>query len=176
MEASRDRLVALVDTVQDKMEGKDQDQLIDLGEEVEYNKDNIASIAQMIKGTVNEGLSKRPFDESMEAAKLGWQKLEVLQTRLEFHSVDLEVGSYLGGATRGGQEAGGNPAWERPPAWGTSEGQAAGGGRLEGSVLYFRAEQEGGFRHMVGGGPTQGQGGQQGPVDLAGLLWGFDSR
>jgi hypothetical protein len=80
---------------------------------VEYNKNNVASMAQMIKGTVDEGLSKRAhraFDESMEAAKLGWQKLDGLQTRLEFHSVDLEAGSYLGGAPRGGQETGGNPA------------------------------------------------------------------
>jgi hypothetical protein len=35
MEASQDKLAALVDTVHDETEEKDQDQLIDLGEEVE---------------------------------------------------------------------------------------------------------------------------------------------
>jgi hypothetical protein len=70
MEASRDRLVALVNIVQDKTEEKDQDQLIDLGEEMDYSKDNVASMAHMIKGTVHEVLSKRSeraLDESMEA-------------------------------------------------------------------------------------------------------------
>ncbi len=59
MEACQDKLVALVATVHDETEEKDQDQLNDLGEEVEYNKSNMASIAQMVKGTVDEGLSKR---------------------------------------------------------------------------------------------------------------------
>jgi hypothetical protein len=176
MEANRDRLVALVDTVQDETEEKDQDQLINLGEEVEYNKDNVASMAKMMKGTVDEGLSKRAqraFDESMEAAKLGWQKLEGLRTRLEFHSVDSEAGSYLGGATRGVQEAGGNPAQEWPPAQSSREGQAAGGGRQEGSEFYFRAGQDGRVQHEAGRGPVRGQGGQKGPVGLAGLLRGW---
>ncbi len=59
MEACQDKLVALVATVHDETEEKCQDQLNNLGEEVEYNKSNVASIAQMVKGTVDEGLSKR---------------------------------------------------------------------------------------------------------------------
>ncbi len=38
MEASRDKLVALVYTVQDETEEKDQDQLIVLGEEVDTTR------------------------------------------------------------------------------------------------------------------------------------------
>ncbi len=52
MEASRDKLVALVDTVQDNTEEKDQGQLNELGEKVEYNRSNVVSIAQMVKGTL----------------------------------------------------------------------------------------------------------------------------
>jgi vacuolar-type H+-ATPase subunit H len=55
MEVCQDKLVALVATVHDETEEKDQDQLNDLGEEVEYNKSNVASIAQMVKGGGQQG-------------------------------------------------------------------------------------------------------------------------
>jgi hypothetical protein len=60
MEASRDKLVALVDTVQDNTEEKNQGQLNELGEEVEYNRSNVVSIAQMVKGTLMGFEQKSP--------------------------------------------------------------------------------------------------------------------
>ncbi len=53
MEASRDKLatLTLVETVQDESKERDQEQLIDPGEEVVYNKGNVMSMAQMLKRT-----------------------------------------------------------------------------------------------------------------------------
>jgi hypothetical protein len=104
MESSRDKLVALVDTVEDNAEEKDQDQLNELGEEMEHNSGNVVSMAQMVKGTINDGLcerAQRAFGDSVEAAWTGQQKLAGLRTRLEFHSMDSEAGSYIGGPPRG---------------------------------------------------------------------------
>jgi hypothetical protein len=117
IEASQDKLVALVDTMQDDTEEKDQGQLIELGEAVEYNRSNVVSIAQMVKGTADEGLGKRAqeaFDEFMEAAWTGKQKLDGLRTRLKFYSGESEAGSYVGGATRGGREGTRGAALEQP--------------------------------------------------------------
>jgi hypothetical protein len=140
MEASRDKLVALVDTVHDETEEKDQDQLNDLGEEVEYNKSHMTSIAQMVKGTVDKGLSKRAqraFDEFMEVARIGQQMLEVIQMRLDFYSRESEAGSYLGGATRGGREGARGATLEQPPALDARGGQPGGGS------FHFRSGQDG---------------------------------
>jgi hypothetical protein len=115
-------------------------------------------MGQMIKKTTDEGLSRRAqraFDESMEAAKLVQQKPESLRTRLEFHSVDSEAGSYLGGVPRGGQETGGKLAQEGPPARDARGGQAAGGGQQGGGDFYFRTGQGGGVWHEAGGAPAR---------------------
>jgi DNA anti-recombination protein RmuC len=51
-----------------------------LGKEAEYNRSNVVSMAQMVKA-VDEGLSKRAqraFDESMEAVRVGQQRLDGL--------------------------------------------------------------------------------------------------
>jgi hypothetical protein len=45
--------------VHDDTEEKDQNQLNEMGKEVEYNRSNVVSIAQMVKGTVAKGLSNR---------------------------------------------------------------------------------------------------------------------
>ncbi len=108
----RDKLVAFINTVHDETEEKDQDQDNDLGEEVLYNKSNVAIIAQMVKGTIDKGLSKRAqkaFNKSMEVARIGQQKLEGLWTRLE----KSEAGSYRGGAAQGSQEMTERTARER---------------------------------------------------------------
>jgi hypothetical protein len=163
-------LVAFINTVHDETEEKDQDQLNDLGEEVLYNKSNVASIAQMVKGTIDKGLSKRAqkaFFKSMEVARIGQQKLEGLRTRLEFYSGKSEAGSYWGGAAQGSQEMTERTAQER-----LLVRHAKGGQQGEGD-FYFRTRRDGGVHPEESGGPVRAQGGQQGPVDLAGLLRGW---
>jgi hypothetical protein len=115
--------------------------LCELGKEVEYNRSNVVSMAQMVKGTVDEGLSKRAqraFNESMEAAQVGQQRLDGLWTRLEFYSEDSEAGSYVGWATQGGREGARGATREQPPAVGGGEGRPGGG------IFYFRSGQDGG--------------------------------
>ncbi len=58
MEVSREKTGSLGDMVYDDTEEKDQNQLNDMGKEVKYNRSNVVSIAQMVKGTVDKGLSK----------------------------------------------------------------------------------------------------------------------
>jgi hypothetical protein len=48
------------------------------------------------------------------------------------------------------------------------------GGQQGDGDFYFRMRQDGGARPEESGGPLRGQGGQQGPVDLAGLLRGWE--
>jgi hypothetical protein len=140
MEASKDKLVVLVNTVQDDTEEKDQAHLDELGEEVEYNRSNVVSMAQMVKGTADEGRSKRAqkaLNESMEAARIGQQRPDGLRTRLEFYSGDSEAGSYVGGATRGGREGAKGATWEQPLVMGGGRDQPGGGS------FYFRSGQDG---------------------------------
>jgi hypothetical protein len=59
VESTQDKLVALAGTVEDNAEEKDQDQLNELGEEVENNWSNKVSMTQLVKGTVHEGLGER---------------------------------------------------------------------------------------------------------------------
>jgi hypothetical protein len=62
----KNKLVALVDTVQNETEERDQDQLMDLGEEVLYNKGNVMSMAQMLKKIEDASIderAQRAFDE-----------------------------------------------------------------------------------------------------------------
>lgn len=66
VEASRDKLVAQVDTVKNETEERDQDQLMDFGEEVFYNKGNVVSMAQMLKKIEDASIderAQRAFDE-----------------------------------------------------------------------------------------------------------------
>jgi hypothetical protein len=65
-EKMKNKLVALVDTVQNETEERDQDQLMDLGEEVLYNKGNVMSMAQMLKKIEDASIderAQRAFDE-----------------------------------------------------------------------------------------------------------------
>jgi ketopantoate reductase len=60
METNRDELINLAD----KVEGRAADEmepslLIELGEEIEYRRDNVASIARLLKGNIHEELKER---------------------------------------------------------------------------------------------------------------------
>jgi hypothetical protein len=70
IESTPDKLVELASEVEVNAEEKDQELLIKLGEEMEYNPSNVESIARLVKGTVDEGLgerAQRALDESMQA-------------------------------------------------------------------------------------------------------------
>ncbi len=63
--------------------------------EIEYRRDNVASLARLLKGNIHEELkerAQRALDESVEAAKVGQQRLDTFRVRLEFHSFDSEAG------------------------------------------------------------------------------------
>lgn len=147
--------------MKDNTEEKDQDQLNELGEEVEYNRINVVSMAQMVKGTLDEGLrerAQRALDKSMEAARIGQQKLAGLRIRLKFHSMDSEAGSYTGRLPQGT----GGVALGQPPT--------AGGGGHPGGDFFFSSGQDM-KAHPESRGRTEQEGEDQtGPVDLTNLL------
>jgi hypothetical protein len=60
MESTQDKLVELASEVEVNAEEKYQELLIKLGEEMEYNRSNLASMARLVKGTVDEGWAKGP--------------------------------------------------------------------------------------------------------------------
>jgi hypothetical protein len=72
--------------------------LIELGEEIEYKRDNLVSLGQLLKGDVPSELKERALQDSAKMAKEGQRKLGDLRARLEFRSFDSEVGSYRGPA------------------------------------------------------------------------------
>jgi protein subunit release factor A len=80
METNRDKLVDLADKVEGRgAEEAESNLLIELGEEIEYSQDNVASIARMLKGNIHEEFK----DESVEAARVGQRKLDAFRARLE---------------------------------------------------------------------------------------------
>jgi hypothetical protein len=100
METNQDELIDL----DDKMERKVADEmepcpLIELGEEIEYRRDNVMSIARLLKGNIYDEFkerAQRALEESVEAVRVGQHKFDAFRARLEFHSFDLEAGSYGG--------------------------------------------------------------------------------
>jgi hypothetical protein len=73
--------------------------LIELGEEMKYKKDNVVSLAQMLKDNIPvefKECDQRAVQESTKMAREGRRKLGDLRARLEFHSLDSKAGSYRG--------------------------------------------------------------------------------
>jgi hypothetical protein len=96
--------------------------------------------------------AQRTFDESVEAARAGQQKLNALWARLDFHSFDSEAGSYVGW----------HPARDKEAAPGGCPPVSTAGQQGEGYL--FRSERaEGG----------QAGSSQAGSADLASLLQGW---
>jgi hypothetical protein len=70
--------------------------LIELGEEMEYKKDNVVSLAQTLKDTIPAKFKERAQQAVQESAKIareGRRKLGDLRARLEFRSFDSKAGS-----------------------------------------------------------------------------------
>jgi hypothetical protein len=155
MVTTRDELIDLASKVGDQAEEAEPGLLIELREEIEYKRDNVASIARMLKGNIHEELRDRAqgaHEKSVEAARVGQQKVDALRARLNFHSFDSEAGSCVRMPPAGGREA--TPAG-RPPAVKADQ---------QGRGPLFRPGQ-------VRGGPAgEGQGG---PADLTSLLQGW---
>jgi hypothetical protein len=108
METNQDELIDLADKVGRQADETEPGQLIELGEEIENRRDNVVSIARLLKGNIQEKLkerAQRALDESVEAAKVGQQRLDTFWGRLDFHSFDSEAGSYGGRPPAGGMEA-----------------------------------------------------------------------
>jgi hypothetical protein len=120
METNRDELIDLADKVERQAADETEPSpLIELGEEIEYRWDNVVSIARLLKGNVHEEFkerAQRALDESVEAARVGKQRLDAFQARLEFHSFHSEAGSYGGRSPARGREAapGGHPPNDNP--------------------------------------------------------------
>jgi MoaA/NifB/PqqE/SkfB family radical SAM enzyme len=73
--------------------------LIELGEEIEYKKDNVVSLAQTLKENIPNELKERvqrALQDSTKMARVVRRKLGDLRARLEFRSFDSEAGSYRG--------------------------------------------------------------------------------
>ncbi len=155
METNRDELIDMTGKVEGQADETEPGLLIELGEEIEYRRDNLASMAKMLKGNIHEELgerAQRALDESMEVARVGQQKQDALRARLEFHSFDSKAGSYAG--TLPAREAA--PGCH-PPANNVGQ-QGAGSLSRPGPV-------EGG----------QAIGSQAGSTDLASLLRGWEA-
>jgi hypothetical protein len=79
MEAGWDKLIDLAESVQDETEERSRGELVDLENKVAYNKDNVISMAHMLKRTIDlEILSRaeKAFKEAIEAAGNSCKRLD----------------------------------------------------------------------------------------------------
>jgi hypothetical protein len=154
-ETTLNKLIDLASKVEGQTEEVELGLLIKLGEEIEYRRDNVASNPRMLKGNLHEELGERAqiaFDESVDAAKVGQQKLNAIRARLDFHSVDSEASSYVGRQPARDREV---APVGRPPV-------STAGPRGEGSI--FRSGQA--EEALAGGG-------QVGLADLVAVMRGW---
>jgi hypothetical protein len=71
MEDGRVKLINLADVVQDEDEERSRDELIELSNDVLYNRDNALSMAQMLRGMDDPDITARAqaaLDEANEVA------------------------------------------------------------------------------------------------------------
>jgi hypothetical protein len=126
METNCDELADLADRVEKQaIIEMEPEPLIELGEEIEYRRENVANLAKMLKKDISvefKERAQRALDDSAKMAKEGQCKLGDLRARLEFSSFDSEAGSYKGQAPRGGEAAPeGRPFIENPARGGGGE-------------------------------------------------------
>jgi hypothetical protein len=108
MQAGRDKFIYLAESVQDEAEERSREELVDLENEVVYNKDNATSMAQLLKGTTDPeiaGRAEKGFKVAVEAAGNSCKCLDSLRMRLDFQSVDSKAESYQGRKQASGKEA-----------------------------------------------------------------------
>ncbi len=73
METNRYELIELAGKVEGQAEEAELGLLIELCEEIECRRDNVASMSRMLKGNIREEFgerAQRAFDESVEAARV----------------------------------------------------------------------------------------------------------
>ncbi len=95
IEDGRDKLVNLANALQEGVEERTREELIDLSNKVLFNKGNVLSIAQMLYGIDDPILSRAQtaLDEANEAANNSCAQITSLQKILEFLNLDSEAGS-----------------------------------------------------------------------------------
>jgi hypothetical protein len=85
MEAGRDKLIDLAESVQDETKERSRGELVDLENKVAYNKDNVTSMAHMLKRMTDPEIvsrAEKAFKEEIEAAGNSCKCLDNLWTRL----------------------------------------------------------------------------------------------
>ncbi len=100
MEDGRDKLINLADTVQEEAEDRTQEKLIELSNEVLYNKGNVQSMAQMLQGIDNPDILARAqlaLDEANKATNNSSAWITGLCKRQESLHTDSEAGIIIGG-------------------------------------------------------------------------------
>jgi hypothetical protein len=99
MESNCEELEDLADKVKKQAVSETEPEpLIELGEEIEYKRDNVVNLAQMLKENMPNEFKERALQDSAKMAKDGQRKLCDLRACLEFCSFDSEASSYSGPA------------------------------------------------------------------------------
>jgi hypothetical protein len=115
MESECEELVSLADQVEKQAATETEPEpLIELAEEMEYKKGNVASLAQALKETIPVEFKERvqqAIQDSVKIAEEGRRRLGDLRARLECRSADSEAGSYKGPMGLG---AGAGPGYRLP--------------------------------------------------------------
>ncbi len=130
MESHCEELEDLADKVKKQaVRETEPEPMIELGEEIEYRRDNMVNLAQMLKQDIPNEFkepAQRALQESAKMAKEGQCKLGDLKARLEFRSFDSEAGSYRGPAPSAGEAVPGSCPFSGNPVGG---GARIGAGR-----------------------------------------------
>ncbi len=132
MESQCEELESLADQVEKQAATETEPEpLIELAEEMEYKKGNVASLAQALKETIPAEFKERAQQAIQDSAKLadeGRRRLGDLRARLEFRSADSEAGSYKGPMGPGSR----NRPRISPSSGGTGKGEENGRGQFTG--------------------------------------------
>ncbi len=98
MESHCKELESLADQMEKQAAAETEPEpLVELAEEMEYKKENVASMAQALKETIPAEFKERAQQAIRDSAKIaeeGKRWLGDLRARLEFRSTDSEAGSY----------------------------------------------------------------------------------
>jgi hypothetical protein len=99
MESECEELAGLADQAEKQATTETEPEpLIELAEEIEHKRGNVASLAQTLKETMPIEFTERAQQavlDSIKIAEKGKHWLEHLRARLKFRSADSETGSYI---------------------------------------------------------------------------------
>jgi hypothetical protein len=100
MESECEELASLADQVEKQAATETEPEpLIELAEEMEHKKGNVASLGQTLKETIPVEFKERAqqaIQDSVKIAEEGKRRLGQLRARLQFRSANSEAGSYRG--------------------------------------------------------------------------------